>query len=356
MPIDNRSATGAGQWAVVGHTWAIQLLQKAASSTPRSAGDRSGPNHAYLFLGAPQIGKTTLAKAFARALLCEADDGRPCGQCRSCQLLARDSHPDFRVLQPTDKEGAVDRLNGELRVERAADLIREAALRPNEGRWRIFLLQDIHTANLSFANKILKTLEEPPVQSILLLTALDRSSILPTVASRCQVLELRPLDTGTVEQALGTRWQASAEQAALLARLSSGRLGWAVDQLRDPERSRQRIDQLQTLWRLMAADRIERLAFAETLAANRNSRQLFGLLEVWTGWWRDLLLAQADCPDACNNVDQDAELQRQAHLLDRTMVREFMHTLQRIEGYLHHTVNTRLALDVLVLHLPVLKS
>lgn len=356
MPIDNRSTSGAGQWDVVGHTWAIQLLQKATATAPHIAGERSGPNHAYLFLGAPQIGKTTLAKAFARALLCEADAGRPCGVCRSCQLLARNSHADFRVLQPIDKDGVIDRINGTLRVEQAADLIREAALRPMEGRWRIFLIQDMHTAHPSFANKLLKTLEEPPERSILLLSALDRGSVLSTIASRCQVFELRPLDLGTVEDALHTRWQASPEQAALLARLSSGRLGWAVDQLHDTERSQQRLETLTSLWQLMAADRIERLAFAEALATNRNSRHLFGLIEIWTSWWRDLLLMQAGCGDACSNVDQDAELQRQARTLDQGNVREFMHTLQRIEGYLHHTVNIRLALDVLMLRLPSLKS
>ena len=264
------------------------------------------------------------------------------------------------MLQPIDKEGAVDRLNGELRVERAAELIREAALRPNEGRWRIFLIQDIHTANLNFANKILKTLEEPPAQSILLLSALDRSSVLPTIASRCQILELRPLEISTVEHALRTGWQASPEQAILLARLSSGRLGWAVDQLRVirlPERGRQRLDQLQTLWRLMAADRIERLALAGDLRPpTATAGSCSGCWKSGQAGGADLLLAQADCTDACNNVDQVAEIQRQARMLDRSIVREFMHTLQRIEGYLRHTVDTRLALDVLVLHLPVLKS
>ncbi len=124
----------------------------------------------------------------------------------------------------------MDRFDGELRAEQAVALIRDAMLRPVEGRYRIFLLQDIHTANASFANKILKTLEEPPSHTILLLTATDRQSVLPTIVSRCQVLELRPLDRLAVVDALQAGWAVDGEQAALLARLSNGRLGWAVEQ------------------------------------------------------------------------------------------------------------------------------
>jgi DNA polymerase-3 subunit delta' len=192
-----------------------------------------------------------------------------------------------------------------------------------------------------------------------LLTALDRSSVLPTIVSRCQVLTLRPLDVPTVEHALRTHWQAPPAEAALYARLSNGRLGWAVDQLHDPQRAHQREEQLQALWQLLAADRVQRLAFAESLAGERSAkgdnRQLFSLLELWTGWWRDVMLVQAGSAGACSNVDQAAELQRQAQLVGPEPVRNLLHTLARVEQYLHHTVNTRLALDVLVLNLPYIQ-
>ena len=92
-------------------------------------------------------------------------------------------------------------------------------LHPVEGRYKVFLIQDAHKANASFANKLLKTLEEPPAHVVLCLTAQDRSALLPTIVSRCQVLALRPLGEQAVEDALRTRWEASPQQAALLARL-----------------------------------------------------------------------------------------------------------------------------------------
>jgi DNA polymerase-3 subunit delta' len=367
MQTDAPSSLSAGQWPVYGHAWAVQLLAKTIASTVSTADAaafRSGPSHAYLFLGAPQIGKTTLAKAFAKALLCTHGAQHPCHRCRACDLVSRNAHPDVQWFQPRAKasnkdEQVVDRQDGKILADQADILVHEAALRPVEGRYRILLIQDAHRANDTFQNKVLKTLEEPPPNTILLLTALDRSSVLSTIASRCQVLNLRPLDVPTVEEVLRRGWGAAAEQAALYARLSNGRLGWAVNQLRDPQSAQTRTEQLHSLWRLLAADRVDRLAFAEEMAsdrgAGRDNRLLFGMLELWTGWWRDVLLMQAGCPDACSNVDQAAELARQAQLLDVEPVRKLLHTLQRIEEYLHHTVNTRLALDVLVLNLPYIR-
>ncbi|MBE2240199.1 MAG: AAA family ATPase [Caldilineaceae bacterium] len=343
-----------GAWPVYGHQWASQYLQRALQPGG-DAGRSARLSHAYLFLGPPQVGKTTFARAFATALLCSSATAAPCYTCRACRLMALESHPDFRMLQPTakvDKEFIVDRQKGELRADQAEQLIRDVALRPMEGRRKVFLIQDMQLANPAFANKILKTLEEPPPHAVLLVTAHHRAALLPTIVSRCQVIELRSLDQAVVKEALQQGWQAAADEAELLARLSAGRLGWAVDQLRHPERSEERNRQLASLWRLMSADRVERLNFASELAAQRDPQSLFGLLEVWTSWWRDVLLAQAGCQDACSNIDQQERIAHHAGRIEGRAVQGYLATLTRIEGYLRHTVNVRLALDVLLLKLP----
>ncbi len=148
-----------------------------------------------------------------------------------------------------------------------------------------------------FRTKCSKRWKSRPPNTILLLTALDRASLLPTIVSRCQVLDLRPLDhAAEVEAALRGRELAGClrEQADCYARLANGRLGWAVDQLADPHSSRQRLDQLQQLWDLLAADRVQRLAFAESLAQpTATAAKLFACWRLWTAWWRDVLLVQA---------------------------------------------------------------
>lgn len=332
---------------VYGHDWALSLLRRTLA--------QGSPRHAYLLLGPRQVGKSTLARYMAQTLQCTAEGERPCGDCRACRLAAHDSHPDIRWIQPRskrDKDEVVDRAGGALRTEQAAEIVHDAALRPLEARYKIFIVQDMHLANDSFANKLLKTLEEPPDHVILLLTATDRNALLPTIVSRCQVIELRPLPAPAIEDALRQRWQAEAEQAALLARLANGRLGWAVSQLDDANGQSQRREQVEQLCRLVEADRIQRLALAEKLAAGRDNRQLFDMLALWMSWWRDVILVQCDCADACNNIDFRREIARHAAHTQPADVSAYLALLQRIEGYLRHTVNTRLALDVLLLRLP----
>ncbi len=338
--------TQAGAWPVVGHQWAVDLLRPLAQS------GGSGPRHAYLILGAPQSGKSTLARAFGTALLCTDPERRPCGRCRSCQLMAKTGHPDFWLIQPTDKDGVVDRANGLLRGEAASSIVRDAMLRPVEGKYKYVLIQDAQRANDTFANKLLKTLEEAPAHVVLCLTASDRAELLPTIVSRCQVLELRPLPIELIAEALESPGAASHAQADLLARLSNGRFGWAMAQLQSKGGQQQRQEDLHSLWQLARASRVERLAFSQSLSGNRENERLFGLLALWTGWWRDVLLAQAGCLDACNNIDHQAEIERDAQSFLPADVHSFLYTLRRIEGYLHHTVNTTLALDVLLLQLP----
>lgn len=338
---------------IYGHAWVLKLLQRTLAL--------GGPRHAYLFLGPRHVGKSTLARHVAQTLLCTATGEQPCGQCRACHLAAQDTHPDIRWVQPRskrdkDKEDVVDRAGGTLKTEQAAEIIHEASRRPLEGRYKVFVIQDMQLANDSFANKLLKTLEEPPDHVILLLTATDRNALLPTTVSRCQVIELRPLPVPTIEQALLAEWQADAKQATLLARLANGRLGWAVDQLRDESGATQRREQIDQLLRLVAADRIQRLALTEKLASGRDNRQLFEMLALWTAWWRDVLLVQAGCPEAISNIDCAKEIARHAAATTGTEVRAYLALLQRIDGYLHHTVNTRLALDVLFLRLPAVAA
>lgn len=334
-------------WSIYGHDNTVRMLHSLALG-------KTGLHHAYLFLGREQVGKRTVAHAFAQALLCTNATQRPCNNCRSCRLMLNEAHPDFRIIQPLNRTHSIDRASGMLRVEQASELTRNASLHPLEGQHKVFLLQDMHRANDSFANKLLKTLEEPPQHVLLLLTALSRASLLSTIVSRCQTISLHPIDFATIEKALIEEWQAIPEQARVFARLANGRFGWAVKQIEDPKNWERRFEQLEFLWQLSSSGRIDRLAFAEQLATRRDDQQLFSMIHLWLAWWRDVMLTQSGCVDACSNVDQRSEIIRQAQILQPSCVQNYIQILNQVEGYLQHTTNLRLVLDVLLLRLPKL--
>lgn len=339
-------------WRVIGHEWAVRGLARSLAS------DRVA--HAYLLTGPHGIGKTTLARALAQALECTGPHP-PCGECRSCQKIARARHPDVLMIEgvpprydfdkdPPPPPRSNDRERRTLRIRQIRDLERDISRAPFEGRWKIVVLRRFEEAEEPAANAFLKTLEEPPARARLLLTARDTSLVLPTIASRCQVLPLRPLPIETVERALSERWQVDPASARLLARLSGGRLGWAVRASADPKMLEARRAYLDELAEALCEGRAERLMRADHIA--KDAEKLPELLEYWLGWWRDLLLVQSGDGNRITNVDREDRLREQAALLSLDQVQKALKAVRETTHYLSQNANARLSVEILLLHLP----
>ncbi|MCD6290147.1 MAG: DNA polymerase III subunit delta', partial [Anaerolineae bacterium] len=200
------------------------------------------------------------------------------------------------------------------------------------------------------ANALLKTLEEPPTHVMLLLTASQREALLPTVISRCQVITLRPLPLHVVEKALIERWQATPEQAALLARLSGGCLGTAVASLNDEQGSEWRTQRLEQMAQIMAAGNADRLLLAESLS--RDQATVRPTLALWLSWWRDVMLTQARCEEQITNIDQRAAIRKAAQQWPAAQVRATVQQLRDTLTYIDDNANVRLALEALFLLFP----
>jgi DNA polymerase III subunit delta' len=295
---------------------------------------------AVLLAGPPGVGKRTVARWLAQVLACAVDDvaARPCGHCRACRLVAAGGWPDLY-------EAPVP-----LRIDAARGLQHDLALAPAEGAHRLALLPEVELASAGAANSLLKTLEEPPRQVVLVLTTADLGAVLPTVRSRCQVLALRPLPPALVEAALIKCWGGEPEQAALLARLSGGRLGWAGRALADRALLADRQVWLDSLARARAADLPGRLAVAADLA--RAATGLAEGLAAWSSWWRDVLLAAHGLAELVTNRDRLAEIEAAAR---RYAPAEVLGCLRGIEMALRRlaaNAGSQLTLEVLMLEMP----
>lgn len=332
-------------WDVIGHNWAVELLQRDRAQ------DRV--RHAYLFTGPAGVGKRTLALQFVRALLCPQADP-PCGQCRHCLLTARGSHPDLLTTAPIKKTRTAF-----ISVEAVRAVIKALQLRPIEAQRRVALLLNFHAANREGMNAFLKTLEEPPGQAVILLTAERADDLLPTIVSRCEVVALRPQPAEQVRAALIERWLVPADRADLLARLAQGRLGYAVRLHGDDEALAARTQRLDEVQALLAGNRVLRFNYAERLAKEGKDglEHIHGVLDLWQGFWRDVLLTSAHpggdgAAAQWANPDRAADIRRVAEVVSPATARTVLVGLRRTGDLLGQNANTRLALEVCLLDWP----
>ncbi|MGB9879748.1 MAG: ATP-binding protein, partial [Anaerolineae bacterium] len=226
----------------------------------------------------------------------------------------------------------------------------EATLSPFEGQKRVYILCDFQNATLEAANCLLKTLEEPPPRVMLILTATQAELLLPTIVSRCQVLNLRPLALDQVEQALQVHWGVEPRQARLLARLSGGRMGWAIAASRDEALLLDREKYLLVLEQALGEKRIERMRLAQQLS--QNPENLPGILDLWQNWWRDLLLAKSGNAQWMTNVDREQTVLHEVQHYTLGEIWACLRATERAAEYIEQNVTPRLALEVLLLSLP----
>lgn len=326
---------------VIGHEWAVEMLKGGIEN------GRMG--HAYLITGPDHVGKTTLARTFAMALNCEGEGGqKPCGTCRHCQLIAADRHPDVRLVVP-DVSG---RGKLTLKIETIRQLQQGLNLSAYEAAYKVAILQRFDAATQGAANAFLKTLEEPPRNVILLLTANDADTLLPTISSRCRTVNLRPLPTELIQQSLALRWQVREDDAHLLAHLADGRLGWAVTAAEDKTILETRRSHLDTLYEALDGRRAVRFAIADKLS--RKAEMLPDLLRTWLSWWRDVaLLAQSGGGGiAISNVDEEARLRELTAIWDKDASFTGLKQTNLALWQLERNANTRLVIENLLLMYP----
>lgn len=329
-------------WDILGHTWAAALLKSHVL--------QGQVRHAYLITGPRGVGRRTLALRLAQALNCPtpAAPGEPCLTCQTCQQIAQMQFTDLSIVQ-------AEKVGGTLKIEQVRALQHDLALTPYQAKRRIALLLRFEEAHNSAANALLKTLEEPPGDAILLLTADSVESLPPTIVSRCEVLRLRPLPLELAQQALAERWQLEPEKAELLAHLSGGRLGIALQYVNDENRLPQRQSWLEELWELISSDRAQRFAKADIMGKEKDKASLQENLLVWLAFWRDVQLCTLKANVPLVNLDWHAQVEWTAARLSPRRATDMVAAVQCTLDDLTRNVNQRLAIEVLMLDMPYLK-
>jgi DNA polymerase-3 subunit delta' len=276
--------------SVVGQPRALDALQAAL---------RGGSvHHAYLFAGPEGVGKEVAAVGLAQALTCLEKPDVGCGTCSGCTRLVKGAHPDVSWLMPdaerverglagrSDIQGTPSR---EIRVEQIRGLLERISLRGLESRRKVAIVVSAHLMNLQAQNAFLKTLEEPPAETTLILLASATDKLLPTIRSRCSKVYFGPLSIELIAERLQKERKLDAQTAALAAVMAGGSLGRALSL--DIDALAARKDIIGTFEALKPGEVGALLRWAEAFGASRESaEQALDVLLVWT---RDVTLVKA---------------------------------------------------------------
>jgi len=201
---------------IIGQELAVDILKKAMGERRLA--------HAYLFIGPEGTGKALLARVFAKALNCEKGEIEPCGECVSCKKIEGNIHPDVVILSPEGKSSQIG-------IDPIRRIGEATSLKPYEGRTKVFVIDGADKMTEEAANSLLKTLEEPPRDTVLLLLASNMFRLQPTIVSRCQKVLFHPLNERAIMKELIDRYGLEEKKAACVARFSEGRLGRAIEVL-----------------------------------------------------------------------------------------------------------------------------
>jgi len=259
------------------------------------------------------------------------------------------AYPDLSVLAP--EEGHKDIL-----IDQVRGLQHTLALAPYSASYRIALLPDFQRATMQAANALLKTLEEPQDKVVLLLTADALENLLPTIVSRCEVIRLRPASIDSAQNFLETEMGVSMELAKLAAHLSSGRIGAAIDMVKNPEALSRRRDHLREFLNLLPAKRYERFSLAAKLTRNYQTARenVAEVLPIWLSYWRDVFVRASGASLPLVNIDLELQVERTASQVDVSIARSLVvaheQALEQLDAY----ANAQLLVETLMLQWPTI--
>jgi DNA polymerase-3 subunit delta' len=332
-------------WNILGHETAIQFLQ--IHSQPEKI------RHAYLITGAEGVGRETLALAFVKALNClnPPSEGNFCGECHPCRQIEAQAFPDLAIMRIA--EGG-----RELKIEQIRTMQQSLALAPYQSKYRVVLIPDFQRATMGASNALLKSLEEPPSRAILILTADARESLLETIASRCEVVRLRPMPIGDLAKDLQETHKLSEIESRKLAQLAGGRVGTALNYLRDEELLEKYNNALEQLEEILGMNLRGRLKYVEKLQRSKGqTRESYSfLIATWLTFWRDVLICSEASEVPLVNLEKEELIRRVAAGLSLQKAAGILKHHEEAMTMLDQYVNPRLILENLLLNLPRLES
>lgn len=312
---------------IIGHKEIIKCLKNAI---------RSGRiANAYIFSGPSGVGKKLTALNFAKALNCMNSPDDACDVCISCKKIDDRNHPDVISIEPEGQK---------IKIDQVRLLQRQSAYKPMEGRYKVYVISDAEKLTLEAANSLLKTLEEPPSNTVILLISTAYSSLLPTIRSRCISIKFNPIPHEVLKFALAEKFGISEAEAEVMATRSQGNVKVAMELLSSPVKSSD--TKLMSLVRLLSQKDVESM-----IAVFREAEELSNDTEVLNelvGIYRDALLLKHGCPrHLLLNRDKVTLIEKLANRNTDSQIEAMLKRILKTLNLIEKNVNPILAIEVM---------
>jgi DNA polymerase-3 subunit delta' len=315
---------------ILGHERQKEILSRALANGRLA--------HAYLFSGPDGVGKRLMAMALARAIVCHEQRG--CGHCLACRKIDHQNHPDLHILEP---------VTNSIKIEQIRSFQRELNFKPLESPRKICMIEHADSMTVGASNALLKTLEEPRGDTLLILLSAQPTRLLETIRSRCQPLPFTRHPNSRIQVELEKQLGIESTESHILAALSEGSFKKAFGKDRELYLE-QRRELLKTLTGLSPGSILPILDFADQLAADKTV--LPDILEIFQAFYRDVLLTLHGRGDEeLVNLDLAEKVRRVASRESIASILEKLEALIETRRQLDRNVNRQLAVEVLLLKL-----
>lgn len=348
-------------WTTFGHPGATRLLSKSSESGRLS--------HAYLITGPDKVGKRTLALDIACMVNSEPvvdmfgeATSVDLNASHQAQRIRKGLHSDVRVIDiytdsKRDHPTPVNQrktAHTRIRINPILDLVKNASISPFEGAMKVFVIDGAQYMSPDASGALLKTLEEPQETTMIVILADSMQSIPETVVSRCQRIELRPVDPEVIEAELIERFEAEESQARSLSRLARGCPGWAIDALNDPTIIDAHNQAVLRFAEIVTGNIDERFRYARQTGGQfwRDREAVMAELQRWLEWWRDVAMMRHKLDDHITNVEWNDLFSEIGGQLKESQIAGAVTSIQDAQSALEANAVPQLTLEVLMLDLP----
>lgn len=298
-------------------------------------------SHAYILNGEKGVGKKTLASVVAKSLQCETGEPDPCGKCKSCLQAESENQPDIIWINH-EKPNFIG--VNEIRDQ----LVNDVSLKPYSSRYKIYIVPDAQLMNAEAQNALLKTLEEPPAYAIILLLTTNLDKMLPTILSRCLVLNFKPVEPLDVIEYLTTNLEIDITKARFCADFAQGNLGKAVRLAISTDYNELKDDSIRLLSHVQDMDMDDIIRAVKDMA--KYKLDITDYVDIMMMWFRDILMVKiSNSPNKSIFKDEYSVMKKQASMVSYEGIEHILEAMEKLKIRLEANVNFEIAMELMLL-------